>query len=93
MNAAHNGHSRRDDYEVQAIYDDAGTPPRSCLKDIRRAQTLQKRREQLDHFDLWLRTLQRENPIGYVLLSLACGAVVGGVLFGVLTLLDWLSNR
>ena len=62
MNAENNGgkrvsQDRLDEYEVSAIYDDAGTPPRDeWLR--RRGQ----RRERLVRFDLWLREFRREHP-------------------------------
>jgi hypothetical protein len=79
---------RLDEYEVSAIYDDAGTPPRH---EVGRMKTREQRRQQLERFDLWLRKFQRDDPFGYVLFSLGCGCVFGAVILVVLNLLDRFS--
>jgi hypothetical protein len=93
MNPQNNGDEmqrRLDEYEVSAIYDDAGTPPRH---EVGRMRTREQRRQQLERFDLWLRTFRTESPAGYVLFCCGCGLVFGAFILAVLNFLDWLGTR
>lgn len=90
MNANKNGQSRLDEYEVSAIYDDAGTPPRAEW--LKQKQRRERRQQQLRRFDDWLIRFRRARPFGYVLFCLGCGLVFGTVVLGVLDFLDWLST-
>jgi hypothetical protein len=54
-------------------------------------KTREKRREQLQRFDLWLREFRRDRPFGYVFFALGCGLVFGAGILAALNLLEWLS--
>jgi hypothetical protein len=96
MNPRNNVQQERlDEYELSAIYDDAGTPPREEWRkhrsEVRRMKTRQQRREQLERLDLWLRTFRTDHPFGYMVFSLGWGLVFGAGILAALNFLEWLS--
>lgn len=93
MNEKNNGRPHpREDYEVSAIYDDAGTPPREewlRRKEVLRMKTREKRQEQFRRIEQWLSEFHRTSPVIFNFFCLGIGLFVSGLL---LTVLEWLGQ-
>lgn len=71
-------------YEVSAIYDDAGTPPRDEWRKRAREARHMKRHEQLRRIDAWLLEFRRESPVLFTVFAIGIGMCFAGVLLKVL---------
>jgi|HubBroStandDraft_6_1064221.scaffolds.fasta_scaffold149198_3 hypothetical protein len=88
MNARHNGRQqRREDYEVSAIYDDAGTPPRAEWLKRSKQRRREERQEQLRRMDARFQEFYETRPMLFLLFTVGLALLFAGI---VLTISDWM---